>query len=109
GNINCPLSVAAAAVFYCFRCLLPAYAPACAGTFRPITIQAPEGCLLNAQRPAAVAAGNVETSSRIVDVVLGALAQALPQMIPSASQGTMNNLAMGAAATAGQGAWDYYE
>ncbi len=109
GNINCPLSVAAAAVFYCFRCLLPAYAPACAGTFRPIAIKAPEGCLLNARRPAAVAAGNVETSSRIVDVVMGALAQALPQTIPAASQGTMNNLAMGAGATAGQSAWDYYE
>lgn len=109
GNINCPLSVAAAAVFYCFRCLLPVYAPACAGTFRPITIKAPEGCLLNARRPAAVAAGNVETSSRIVDVVMGALAQALPQTIPAASQGTMNNLAMGAGAAPGQDAWDYYE
>ncbi|MDH5378842.1 MAG: hydantoinase B/oxoprolinase family protein, partial [Gammaproteobacteria bacterium] len=64
GNINCPLSVAAAAVFYVFRCLMPDQTPACAGAFRPITLSAPEGCLLNARRPAAVAAGNVETSSR---------------------------------------------
>jgi N-methylhydantoinase B len=62
--------------------------------------------LLNASRPAAVAAGNVETSSRVVDVVLGALAQAAPQAIPAASQGTMNNVAMGAA---GDDGWDYYE
>jgi N-methylhydantoinase B len=107
GNINCPLPVAAAAVYYCFRCLMPPHTPACAGSFRPINLQAPPGSLLNARRPAAVAAGNVETSSRVVDVVLGALAQAVPEMIPAASQGTMNNLAMGAR---GSGrAWDYYE
>lgn len=107
GNINCPLSVVAAAVYYVFRCLMPPQTPACAGTFRPIRIQAPEGCLLNAQRPAAVAAGNVETSTRIVDVVMGALAQALPQRIPAASHGSMNNLAMGGCH--GTQHWDYYE
>ena len=107
GNINCPLSVAAAAVFYVFRCLMPDYAPACAGTFRPIRLRAPKGSLLNACRPAAVAAGNVETSTRIVDVVMGALAQALPGRIPAASQGSMNNLAMGSADP--HGPWDYYE
>ncbi|MEN8176423.1 MAG: hydantoinase B/oxoprolinase family protein, partial [Pseudomonadota bacterium] len=69
GNVNCPLSVVAAAVLYVFRCLMPATTPACAGAFRPIRIHAPEGCLLNARSPAAVAAGNVETSSRVVDVV----------------------------------------
>lgn len=106
GNVNCPLSVAAAAVYYAFRCLMPDTTPACAGAFRAIRLHAPPGCLLNAQYPAAVAAGNVETSSRVVDVVLGALAQALPDRIPAASQGTMNNLAMGSAA--GQ-RWDYYE
>lgn len=110
GNINCPLSVAAAAVYYVFRCLMPKQTPACAGSFRPITLTAPEGCLLNAKRPAAVAAGNVETSTRIVDVVMGALAQALPDKIPAASHGSMNNLAMG---SIGRGvnekAWDYYE
>ncbi len=110
GNINCPLSVAAAAVFYVFRCLMPAQTPACAGSFRPITIRAPEGCLLNAQRPAAVAAGNVETSTRIVDVIMGALAQALPELIPAASHGSMNNLAMGYAGAGSKAAnWDYYE
>jgi N-methylhydantoinase B len=105
GNINCPLSVAAAAVYYVFRCLMPEQTPACAGSFRPISIDAPEGCLLNAKRPAAVAAGNVETSTRIVDVVMGALAQALPDKIPAASHGSMNNLAMGSV----QDEWDYYE
>ncbi len=118
GNINCPLSVAAAAVYYVFRCLLPAQTPACAGSFRPLRIVAPVGCLLNARRPAAVAAGNVETSTRIVDVVLGALAQAIPERIPAASQGSMNNIAMGCntaiAADAGdsdanRSSWDYYE
>lgn len=115
GNINCPLSVTAAAVYYAFVCLLPRYAPACAGLFRRITIKVEQGSLLNALRPAAVAAGNVETSSRIVDVVLAALAQAMPERIPAASQGTMNNIAMGAEAQrykAGElatPAWDYYE
>jgi N-methylhydantoinase B len=107
GNVNCPLSVAAAAVFYVFRCLMPPQTPACAGSFRPITITAPAGCLLNAQYPAAVAAGNVETSTRVVDVIMGALAQAVPNRIPAASHGSMNNLAMGYAA--GNKSWDYYE
>jgi N-methylhydantoinase B len=109
GNVNCPLSVTAAAVYYVFRCLLPQQTPACAGGFRPITISAPEGCLLNARSPAAVAAGNVETSTRIVDVVLGALAQALPERIPAASHGSMNNVAMGSSGSDGVPAWDYYE
>ncbi|MGD8785764.1 MAG: hydantoinase B/oxoprolinase family protein [Thioalkalispiraceae bacterium] len=107
GNINCPLSVVAAAVYYVFRCLMPDYTPACAGSFRPITITAPSGCLLNAKRPAAVAAGNVETSTRVVDVVMGALAQAIPDKIPAASHGSMNNLAMGGSNNNNQ--WDYYE
>lgn len=107
GNINCPLSVVAAAVYYVFRCLMPPHTPACAGTFSLISLHAPLGSLLNAQRPAAVAAGNVETSTRIVDVVMGALAQAIPEAIPAASHGSMNNLAMGGT-RAGQH-WDYYE
>ncbi|HEY0721264.1 MAG TPA: hydantoinase B/oxoprolinase family protein [Gammaproteobacteria bacterium] len=106
GNVNCPLSVAAAGVYYVLRCLMPPQTPACAGAFRPITLAAPRGSLLNAVRPAAVAAGNVETSTRVVDVLCGALAQALPAAIPSASHGTMNNLAMGAR---GAQRWDYYE
>ena len=106
GNVNCPLAVAAAAVLYVFRCLMPPQTPACAGAFRPIRIHAPEGSLLNARRPAAVAAGNVETSTRVVDVLLGALARAMPEVIPAASQGSMNNLAMGADGASG---WSYYE
>jgi N-methylhydantoinase B len=107
GNINCPLSVTAAGVYYVFRCLMPEYTPACAGIFRHIEIKAPESCLVNASYPAAVVAGNVETSSRIVDVVLGALSKALPDQIPAASQGTMNNIAMGNYTK--NGSWDYYE
>lgn len=106
GNVNCPLSVAAAAVYYVFRCLMPEQVPACAGAFRAITLSAPAGSLLNARRPAAVAAGNVETSTRVVDAVCGALAQAIPARIPAASHGSMNNLAMGAR---GERRWDYYE
>ncbi|MDX1379909.1 MAG: hydantoinase B/oxoprolinase family protein [Xanthomonadales bacterium] len=106
GNINCPLAVTAAAVHYVFRCLAPPQAPSCEGAMRPVTIRAPEGCLVNAQPPAAVAAGNVETSQRIVDAVCGALAALVPDRIPAASQGTMNNLAMGAR---GERGWDYYE
>ncbi len=107
GNINCPLSVAAAGVYYAFRCLMPAHTPAASGSFRSIEILAPEGCLLNARRPAAVAAGNVETSTRVVDAVLGALAQALPDSIAAASHGSMNNLAMGSRVAGSE--WDYYE
>lgn len=107
GNVNCPVSVAAASVYYVFRCLMPAHTPACAGSFRSISINAPEGCLLNAKRPAAVAAGNVETSMRVVDVVCGALGQAVPELFPAAGQGTMNNLAMGSRDK--NSSWDYYE
>lgn len=107
GNVNCPISVTAAAVLYVFRCLMPETVPGCAGAFHDITLSAPQGSLLNASYPAAVAAGNVETSMRVVDVVLGALAQALPQQIPAASHGGMNNLAMGW--HSGDAPWDYYE
>jgi N-methylhydantoinase B len=103
GNINCPLSVTAAAVYYTCYCLMPEQTPACAGSFRPIRISAPRGSLVNAAYPAAVAAGNVETSTRIVDVVLGALAGAIPARIPAASHGSMNNVALGTSR------WDYYE
>ncbi len=103
GNVNCPVSVTAAAVYYCFRCLMPDYIPNCAGSFDVIELVVPDGSLLNADYPAAVAAGNVETSTRVVDVVLGALAQALPDRIPAASHGSMNNIAMGA------DSWSYYE
>jgi len=106
GNLNCPMPVTAAAVFYVFRCLMPAHMPACHGAMQGVSIRAPDACVVNASYPAAVAAGNVETSSRIVDTVCGALAQALPSQFPAASQGTMNNLAMG---SRGEQGWDYYE
>jgi len=113
GNINCPISVAAAAVYYVFRCLLPEYTPACAGIFSPIKITAPQGSLVNAERPAAVAAGNVETSSRLVDLVISALHQAIPEQMPADSQGTMNNIAMGnnieMDSIDGPTSWSYYE
>ncbi len=103
GNINCPLSVTAAAVYYVFRCLLPDETPNCAGSLEPVRIRAPEGCLVHATHPRAVAAGNVETSQRIVDVVLAAMARLVPGRVPAASQGTMNNVAMGGRY------WSYYE
>ena len=106
GNLNCPAAVTAAGVFYAFRCLMPPQTPASAGAFRPIELVLPTPSLLAAEAPAAVAAGNVETSMRVVDVVLRALAQALPERVPAASQGTMNNLALGAG---GDNPWDYYE
>ncbi|MFV2056112.1 MAG: hydantoinase B/oxoprolinase family protein, partial [Thiohalomonadales bacterium] len=111
GNVNCPLSVAAAAVYYVFRCLMPSHTPNCDGSLRRIKIIAEQGSLLNARRPAAVAAGNVETSTRVVDCMMGALAQAIPDRLAAASHGSMNNLAMGAQADEKTGAlaWSYYE
>ena len=109
GNLNCPEPVVAAAAFYCFRCLFPEQAPVCDGLFRPLRLITRKGSVLNAHSPAAVAAGNVETSMRLVDLIFGALAQALPERIPAASQGTMNNVAMGNADAASGPRWDYYE
>jgi len=107
GPLNCPLAVTAASVFYVFRCLMPEHTPQTAAVFHPITIRAPKGCLVNAGKGAPVAAGNVETSQRIVDVLLGALAQAIPDSIPAAAQGTMNNVIFGG--TTNGGVWVYYE
>ena len=96
GGINAVRSVTLSAVFYVVRCLLADdQAPTNAGIFRPVRLVLPEGSLVNARFPRAVAAGNVETSQRIVDVVLGAFSQALPDIVPAASQGTMNNLTIG--------------
>lgn len=109
GNVNCPLSVAAASVFYVLRCLMPDQAPSCDGVFRTFEIKAPQGSLLNATYPSAVAAGNVETSMRVVDVVIKALSQALPDQMCAASHGSMNNVAMGSRNSESVGQWDYYE
>src|SRR5438046_1967213 len=93
--MNAVFAITYSATYYVFRCLLPEDAPANAGLMRPIAVHAPEGTVVNSTPPAAVAAGNVETSQRIVDVLLRALAQAIPDRIPSASSGTMNNLTIG--------------
>ena len=109
GSINAVFPVTLSAVAYVFRCVLGLDIPANSGCLRPITIIAPEGTVVNARRPAAVAAGNVETSQRIVDVLLGALAQACPGRIPAASQGTMNNLTVGGWDTRYGRPFAYYE
>jgi N-methylhydantoinase B len=101
GNLNCPLSVTKSAAFFAVRVLTDPDAPPSAGAYRPIEVIAPEGCLLNARPPAAVAAGNVETSSRVADLVIAALDGARP--VPAQGQGTMNNLTL-----AGEG-FTYYE
>lgn len=95
GSVNAVLAVTQSAVYYVVRCLLEEHIPSNDGCFRPVRVIAPEGSVLNPRPPRAVAAGNVETSQRIVDLVLGALAQALPHLIPAASQGTMNNVTIG--------------
>jgi N-methylhydantoinase B len=92
GNLNCPLSVTKSAAFFAVRVLTDPDAPPSAGAHRPIEVIAPAGCLLNAEFPAAVAAGNVETSSRVADLVIAALAGARP--VPAQGQGTMNNLTL---------------
>ena len=94
-SLNTVLAVTQSACYYGVRCLLREDVPMNAGCFAPITVTAPEGCLVNAQAPAAVAGGNVETSQRITDVVFGALAQVLPDRVAAAGQGTMNNVTMG--------------
>ena len=95
GPLNAVYAVTLSAVLYAFRLLLPEDAPTNHGLYLPLEVVAPDGCVLSATPPRAVAAGNVETSQRIVDVVLGALAQALPGKIPSASAGTMSNVLLG--------------
>ncbi len=95
GSVNAVQAITYSACFYIFRCLLADDVPATAGLMRPIQVIAPEGTIVNARPPAAVAGGNVETSQRIVDVLLRALAQAIPDRIPAAASGTMNNLTIG--------------
>ncbi|MFN2252043.1 MAG: hydantoinase B/oxoprolinase family protein [Anaerolineae bacterium] len=108
GGVNAPLAVTHSAVYYVVACLL-GDVPVNAGTFAPVAIDAPAGTLVNPRPPAPVAAGNVETSQRIVDVVLGALHQAAPQLVPAASQGTMNNLTVGGWDERTGRAFTYYE
>ncbi len=109
GGINANFAITLSAVYYCFRVLIPGRVPSNAGTMLPVRIVAPEGSLVNARLPAAVAGGNVETSQRIVDTVLGALAQAAPNVIPAASSGTMNNLTVGGIDPRNGEPYAYYE
>jgi N-methylhydantoinase B/oxoprolinase/acetone carboxylase alpha subunit len=95
GSVNANFAITLSATLYAFRCLVREDVLYNSGISRPIRVTAPEGTVVNASRPAAVAGGNVETSQRITDVVLGALARALPDRIPAASQGTMNNVTLG--------------
>jgi N-methylhydantoinase B len=101
GNVNCPIAVTRSACYFALRVLLPEDVPANAGTYAPLEIRAPEGSLVHAQPPHAVVAGNVETSQRLADIVLGALSQVAD--VPAAGQGTMNNVVIGGAG------WTYYE
>src|ERR1700743_488536 len=95
GSINAVDAIAYSACFYVFRCLLQEDVPAAAGLMRPVKMIAPSGTVVNSRPPAAVAGGNVETSQRIVDVLLRALAKAMPSRVPAGSSGTMNNLTIG--------------
>ena len=109
GSVNAIYAITLSAVFYAFRCIAGADVPANAGCLEPIRVVAPEGTVVNAKFPAAVAGGNVETSQRIVDVLLGALAQACPDQIPAASSGTMNNLTIGGYDVSRGKDFTYYE
>ncbi len=109
GAINAVEAITVSAVSYVFRCLLGGEVPASAGLMQPIHVIAPAGTVVNANPPASVAGGNVETSQRIVDVLFKALAQALPESIPAASQGTMNNLTIGGIDPRDGQEFSYYE
>ncbi len=109
GGLNAPEAVTRSACYYAVRCLIGTEVPTNAGCWAPVRVVAPEGTLVNATYPSAVAGGNVETSQRIVDTVLGALAKALPDCIPACSQGTMNNLLFGGYDPYRKRSFVYYE
>ena len=109
GSVNAVYAITLSAVLYCFRCLIKEDVPTNAGIARPLTIHTKPGTVVDACFPAPVAGGNVETSQRIVDLILGALAQAIPEQIPAASQGTMNNTSIGGIDTRTGQPFSYYE
>lgn len=109
GSVNSVYAVTLSATLYVFRALIGLDIPANSGCLAPLSLIAPEGTVVNARPPAAVAGGNVETSQRITDVLLGALAQAAPSRVPAASQGTMNNVLIGGWDPEEQRAYTYYE
>jgi N-methylhydantoinase B len=108
GSINAVRAITVSAVFYVFRCLVPGETPATAGLLRPIEVITRPRTVVDSEPPAAVAAGNVETSQRIVDTLLRALSKTVPDRIPAASQGTMNNFTFGGVGKDGQ-PFAYYE
>jgi N-methylhydantoinase B/oxoprolinase/acetone carboxylase alpha subunit len=109
GSINANYAITLSATMYVFRCVIRGDVPYNSGLLRPITLIAPEGSVVNARPPAAVAGGNVETSQRITDVLLGALYKAIPRRIPAASSGTMNNVTFGGFNPAAGKNFAYYE
>jgi N-methylhydantoinase B/oxoprolinase/acetone carboxylase alpha subunit len=109
GGVNANLAITWSACLYALRCLVSGDVLYNAGVARPLNVIAPEGTVVNARRPAAVAGGNVETSQRITDVVLGALGRARPERLPAASQGTMNNVTIGGSDPRTGKPYAYYE
>jgi N-methylhydantoinase B len=109
GPVNAVEAITVSAVYYVFRCLIAGDVPASWGVIQPVEVIAPLGTIVNARPPAPVAGGNVETSQRTVDVLLKALSQAVPERIPAASQGTMNNLTIGGWDEARDKEFAYYE
>ena len=109
GAVNAVEAITVSAVSYCFRCLIGGDVPASAGLIEPIDVIAPKGTVVNALPPSSVAGGNVETAQRMVDVVFKALSQAIPDRIPAASQGTMNNLTIGGIDPRTGREFSYYE
>jgi len=109
GSVNAVRAITLSACLYVLRCLLPNGSPTTAGTLRPLKLKTQPGSVVDAELPAAVAGGNVETSQRIVDTILRALAQAAPDRIPAASAGTMSNLTIGGVDPRTQLPFTYYE
>ena len=109
GSLNAVRAITLSAIYYALRCLAPSEVPSTAGLLRPVDVYAPENSVVNASYPSATAGGNVETSQRIVDVIFKALSLAVPQRIPAASSGTMNNLALGGIDPATKRPFSYYE
>jgi N-methylhydantoinase B len=109
GSVNAVRAITLSACLYILRCLLPNGSPTTAGTLRPLKLSTPRGSLVDAEPPAAVAGGNVETSQRIVDTILRALAQVAPNRIPAASAGTMSNLTIGGVDPRTRFPFTYYE
>lgn len=109
GSVNANFAITLSACLYALRCLVDEDVLYNAGVSRTLTVIAPPGTIVNALKPAAVAGGNVETSQRITDVVFGALGKALPERMPAASQGTMNNITLGGMSPARATRFAYYE